>query len=84
MEPGNADTKPVRSQPRYCRDEAFEACPVAGHLGDFLGSGGCIFCQGGRCTATPLTLSMFSLAPAKSNPATPDAVERKLPPPHPR
>ena len=84
MEPGNPETKPVRSQPRYCRDEAFEACPVGGHLGDFLGSGGCIFCRGGQCTASPLTLAMFSIVPAKSAQAAPNAVERALPPPHSR
>ena len=55
----NSDHERAQSRPLYCRAEA---CPVEGFLEVFLSNGGCIFCQGGLCSASPLILAMFSIA----------------------
>jgi hypothetical protein len=74
MEPGNPDTGRVQSRPLNCHAEA---CPAEGFLGAFLGNGGCIFCRAGQCMASPLTLSLFSIA--GSTQAIPYAVEAQDP-----
>ena len=57
MEAGNPDSEHDQRRPLYCRAEA---CPVDGFLGVFLANGGCIFCKGGLCSASPMTFSLFS------------------------
>ena len=65
MEAGNPDTVQEQSRPLYCR---VEACPADGILGAILGNGGCIFCQGGICSASPVTLSLFATPATQSTP----------------
>jgi hypothetical protein len=77
MEAGNPDIERVPSRPLYCRAEA---CPVDGFLEAFLGKGGCIFCKEGLCSASPLTLSMFSTAATQSTPETISCLQTETPP----
>jgi hypothetical protein len=68
MEPGNPNIESGQSRPLNCHEQA---CPAEGFIGAFLGNGGCIFCRAGQCLASPLTLSMFSIADAKPTRANP-------------
>jgi hypothetical protein len=77
MEAGNPAGEPVPSKPLYCRAEP---CPVDGRLGAFLANGGCIFCRGGLCSASPRTFTLFSIPAAKPAPATPSCCETETRP----
>lgn len=68
MKPKNPGSERVQSRPHYC---GTGACPVDGVLEVFLGKGGCIFCRGGVCSASPLALSMFSTAARSTRPTVP-------------
>jgi hypothetical protein len=68
MKPRNPGSERVQARPHYC---GTDPCPVDDVLGLYLAKGGCIFCRGGVCSASPLALSMFSTAARSTRPTVP-------------
>jgi hypothetical protein len=78
MEPKKPGSEGEPKKPHYC---GTGACPVEGVLQAELGKGGCIFCEAGVCSASALTLSMFSTAtPARATVPCYRAGTRRWPP----